>query len=172
MLFNINDLHFCCLSFWTGFSIAQADLVFYSPGWPGIGSIDEDDHELCWSSCIYLSLITDMNQHNLPPSVTLEFHAHLLHMHYAHHEQPTMVRELHTRRELSASSFTQLQCEASNPRWVYVTQSAPWMYVNEHQGKLSLKLCLTSNLGCKLLRERKSKHEYFKLKMIPRNKQF
>lgn len=48
-----------------------------------------------------------------------------------------------------------MHCEASHPRWIYVTRSAQWKYVNEHQGKLSLELCLTSNLGGKLLRERK-----------------
>lgn len=47
-----------------------------------------------------------------------------------------------------------MHCEASHPRWIYVSRSAQRKYVNEHQGKLSLELCLTSNLGGKLLREK------------------
>lgn len=49
-----------------------------------------------------------------------------------------------------------MECEAFGPRGLYVTQAAPWKYTNEHQGKLSWELGLTSNLGCKLLRERKA----------------
>lgn len=64
---------------------------FCSPGWPGVHYV-----EWPWTILILLYLpfstrITCMNQRNQLPLVILKFHANLLCMHHAYHEQPTMV---------------------------------------------------------------------------------